>query len=284
MLMKKIKKLFEEIYESDIGVFAASLSFYTIFSIVPLLLVFFSIFTKMPSFEKYYDKLKHFIFNNLIPTQQETITHYLDTFLQNSSKLGMMGFIFVIVASIMFFQNYEYIVNKIFRTKPRTIWNSITTYWTLVTLAPMGLALSFYLSSKIQSTLNSYEYTSWIDFLAIFPYLIIWMIFFITYKISSTAWISPKAALISSFFASFVWDVSKNLFVYYVFYNKTYATLYGSFSSILFFLLWIYISWQIFLYGLKLCYVINQKYNGNSHSENRSSFDLDSQKTQTNIE
>ncbi|MFC2748099.1 MAG: YhjD/YihY/BrkB family envelope integrity protein, partial [Campylobacter concisus] len=28
---------------------------------------------------------------------------------------------------------------------------------------------------------------------------------------------------------------------------------YGSFSAVLFFFVWIYISWIIFLYGLKLC-------------------------------
>ncbi|BAF69454.1 YihY/virulence factor BrkB family protein [Nitratiruptor sp. SB155-2] len=265
--MNRLKELIKTFYDPDISLYAASLSFYTIFSIVPLLLVFFTIFTKLPSFSDYYGKLKHFIFTSLIPTQQETLSAYLDTFLQNSSKLGIIGFVFVLFASIMFFQNYEYIVNKIFKSRPRSFWDSITTYWTLMTLAPIGLALSFYLSTKIQHTLNSYQYTNWIDFLSIFPYLIIWAIFFITYKISSTTWIHPKAALYSSFIASLVWDIGKNLFVYYVIYSKTYATLYGSFSAILFFFLWIYISWQIFLYGLKLCYLINQKYSRNGHNQ-----------------
>ena len=159
----------------------------------------------------------------------------------------------------MFFQNYEYIVNKIFKTKPRGIWQSITTYWTLVTLGPIALALSFYLSNQIQKLLNQFEYTSWINFLSIFPYLIIWGLFFITYIISANTKIETKAAAISSFVASLIWYVSKSLFVYYVIYSKTYLTIYGSSSVILFFFLWIYISWIIFLYGLKLCYIINKK-------------------------
>ncbi len=259
-MVAKAKAFFRSLYDPDITLYASSLSFHTIFSIIPLLLVTFSIFIRLPSFEKHYGKIKAFILSNLIPTQQEAITQHIDTFLQNSSKLGFIGFIFVLFASIMFFQNYEFIINKIFKTKPRGFWNSITTYWTLITLAPIGLALSFYLSGKLQIILNSSSYTSWIDFLTLFPYIIIWFIFFLSYKISSTAFITLKAAFYSSFIASFVWDVSKNLFVYYVIHNKTYATLYGSFSAILFFFLWIYISWIIFLYGLKLCYLINKRY------------------------
>ncbi len=259
-MLDTAKKWWKRFYDKDMTIYASSLSFNTIFAIVPLLLVIFSLFIRLPSFERYSAKLKNFIFSHLIPAHQETIVHYIDTFMQNSSKMSIMGFVFVLFASVMFFQNYEHIVNKIFQSPPRSFWDSITTYWTLVTLAPIGLALSFYLSSQIQTLLDSSRYTDWIDFLSIFPYLIIWLIFFITYKISATAWIDPKAAMLSSFISSFVWDVSKNLFVYYVVYNKTYTTLYGSFSAILFFLLWIYISWLIFLYGLKLCYLINQKY------------------------
>ncbi|RUM45870.1 MAG: hypothetical protein DSY46_01585 [Hydrogenimonas sp.] len=52
--------------------------------------------------------------------------------------------------------------------------------------------------------------------------------------------------------------IGKNIFIYYTVHNKTYTTIYGSFSTLLFFMLWIYISWIIFLYGQKLCYLLNQ--------------------------
>jgi len=259
ILHKNIIKFYKNIYDEDITLYASSLSFHTIFSIIPLLLISFSLFTKMPSFKNYYDKIKDFIFSSLLPTHQETVTKYLESFLQNSEKLGIIGFVFVIFASLMFFQNYEFIVNKIFKTKQRSFWQSITTYWTLVTLGPIALALSFYLSNQIQNFLNQFKYTSWINFLSIFPYLIIWGLFFITYIISANTKIETKAAAISSFLASLVWYISKSLFVYYVIYSKTYLTIYGSLSVILFFFLWIYISWIIFLYGLKICYIINQK-------------------------
>lgn len=258
-LFKRVYCSFKRFYDPDITFYAASLSFYTIFTLIPLLLVSFSIIVRLPNFSEQYEKIKSFIFSNLMPASQETVSGYIDTFLANTSKLGVIGFIFIIIASIMFFQNYEYIVGKIFKTKQKGFWSALTTYWTLITLGPMALAASIYLSVKIQYILNQSSYTSGIDFLSIFPYLIIWMLFFVTYKISTTVIIRFKAALISSFFASLIWYMGKNIFIYYTVHNKTYTTVYGSFSTLLFFFLWIYLSWIIFLYGQKLCYLLNKE-------------------------
>jgi len=255
----------KEFYDPDIPYYAASLSFYTIFTIIPLLLVSFSIIVRLPNFADQYEKIKSFIFSNIMPASQETVSEYIDTFLANTSKLGTIGFIFIIVASIMFFQNYEYIVGKIFRSKQKSFWSALTTYWTLITLGPMALAASIYLSVRVQKLLDSTQYTSGIDFLALFPFLIIWMLFFVTYKISTTVLIKFKAALLSSFFASLIWYIGKNIFIYYTVHTKTYTTIYGSFSVLLFFMLWIYVSWIIFLYGQKLCYLLNKIYEKEEH-------------------
>ncbi len=258
-IIKTLYCSLKRFYDPDITFYAASLSFYTIFTLIPLLLVSFSIIVRLPNFSEQYEKIKSFIFSNIMPASQDTVSAYIDTFLANTSKLGVIGFIFIVIASIMFFQNYEYIVGKIFKTKQKGFWSALTTYWTLITLGPMALAGSIYLSVKIQFLLNQSSYTSGIDFLSIFPYLIIWMLFFVTYKISTTVVIRFKAALISSFFASLIWYIGKNLFIYYTVHNKTYATVYGSFSTLLFFFLWIYLSWIIFLYGQKLCYLLNEE-------------------------
>jgi membrane protein len=57
---------------------------------------------------------------------------------------------------------------------------------------------------------------------------------------------------------SIVFSISKNAFIEYVFYNKAYTTMYGSFAILMFLFLWIYVSWIIFIYGLKLCYMIHR--------------------------
>ena len=153
----------------------------------------------------------------------------------------------------MFFSDFEYVINRIMRTQSRNFWNSLSAYWTLITLAPLGLGLSFYLSNMFQNILNSNQFTSWINFLSIFAYLIIWAIFCITYLISINRPIALKNALFSSFIASLIWYFGKNICIFYAANNKTYLDFYGSFSVVLLFFVWIYVSWIIFLYGVKLC-------------------------------
>jgi membrane protein len=249
----------KRLFDAELTYYASSLSFYTIFTIVPLLIIVLSLITNMANFAEYYDHIKSFIFSNLMPVHSEAVTQYIDGFLKNSVKLGTIGFVMVVVASLLFFDNFEYIVNKIFHTPKRRIWDSITTYWTLLTLSPMALGATFYITAKVELFLNTQEYLpAWINIVAMVPYLIIWMLFFLIYKISANTNVNTKAALISSFVIALVWNIAKNAFIYYVFYNKTYATMYGSFSILLFFFLWIYVSWIIFVYGLKLCYLIDR--------------------------
>ncbi|MDX1295969.1 MAG: YihY family inner membrane protein [Sulfurimonadaceae bacterium] len=260
-----LKKLFD----AELTYYASSLSFYTIFTIVPLLIIVLSLVTNMPSFAEHYGNIKSFIIDNLMPVHSDAVTGYIDSFMQNSVKLGTIGFIMVVVASLLFFDNFEYIVNKIFHSEQRSIWESITTYWTLLTLTPIALAASFYITTKVELFLSEHtSISAWINIMAMFPYLIIWVLFFVIYKISANVKVNTKAAAISSFVIAMVWSIAKNAFIYYVFINKTYATMYGSFSILLFFFLWIYVSWIIFVYGLKLCYLIDRAYKyGAHHSE-----------------
>ena len=246
--------------DKELTLFAASLSFYTIFTIIPLLLIMLTLLTSLPSFAEHYETIKVFICSNLMPVNSEAIMGHLDGFLENSAKMGVIGLAMVLVASLLFFKNFEYIANKIFHAKPRTLWESITTYWTMLTLTPLALGASFYITGYIATLMASNSLTSGIDILSILPYIIIWALFFLLFQISANVKINPKASLISSFLISIVFSVSKNAFIYYVFLNRSYTTMYGSFAILMFLFLWIYVSWIIFIYGLKLCHIINRIY------------------------
>jgi len=260
IFLKEIKLFISSFVDKELTLFAASLSFYTIFTIIPLLLIVMAILTSLPSFADYYEKIQHFIFSNLMPVNSDTVMIQINSFLQNSSKMGAIGFLAILVSSMLFFKNFEYIANKIFHAKPRSLWESITTYWTLLTLTPIALGISFYITGYIAALIVSNNLTSGVNILPFIPYIIIWGLFFLIFQIAANAKINPKASLISSFIVSIIFSISKNAFIYYVFLNKAYTTMYGSFAILMFLFLWIYVSWIIFIYGLKLCYLIDRMY------------------------
>ena len=259
-VFKQIKLFVASFVDKELTLFAASLSFYTIFTIIPLLLIMFTLLTSLPSFAEHYESIKAFIFSNLLPGNSEAIMGHIDGFLANSAKMSVMGLAMILVASLLFFKNFEYIANRIFHAAPRSLWESVTTYWTMLTLTPIALGVSFYITGYIATLMASNSLTSGLNVLPLIPYVIIWALFFLLFQISANVKINPRASLISSFIVSIIFSVSKNAFIYYVFLNKSYSTMYGTFASLMFLFLWIYASWIIFLYGLKLCHIINRIY------------------------
>ena len=259
-IYRHVKFFISTFIDKELTLFAASLSFYTIFTIIPLLLIMLTLLTSLPSFSEYYESIKTFIFSNLMPVNSEAMMSHIDGFLENSAKMGVIGLVMILVASLLFFKNFEYIANKIFHAKQRTLWESVTTYWTMLTLTPIALGASFYITAQLAMMIESNTLTSGVNILPIVPYVIIWALFFLIFQIGANTKINPRASLISSFIISIVFSISKNAFIEYVFYNKAYTTMYGSFAIMMFLFLWIYVSWIIFIYGLKLCYMINRVY------------------------
>ncbi len=239
--------------KGDLLYYASSLSFYTIFALLPMLLIVFSLVAAMPEFRENLESFKNLIITNFIPTHSDVFLSYMDSFLQNSTKLGGMGFIYAFVTSILFFKNYQDIAGKIFHSHTRGFWDSISVYWTCMTLFPLGILFSIYLSTKAYAYLQELGYSTYIAWLfQLIPYLVVWAVFFMLFKISANTKISNKNTLISSLITALLWSICKWGFVYYVFYNKAYLTLYGSFSILLFLFIWVYLSWAILLFGMSL--------------------------------
>ena len=245
------KRLKEFFIDHSLFHYSASLSFHTLLSFIPILLLSFYIFTKFSIFDIYIKKVKEFIFSFIIPTNQELIASNIEKFMTNTSHLGLIGVVFVIYVSVMFFDDFEYVINKIFKVKPRSFFHSVFLYLFISFVIPFGLIVSIFISikAKLYFSLD-------ISFLS---YFLVWMVFFFLYKVSANTKVNTKSAFISSFLASSAWSISKYIFVLYITYNKTYSTIYGSFSVVMFFLIWLYISWIIFLYGVKLCYHLNKE-------------------------
>ena len=238
-------------HEEEILYFSASLSFYTIFAILPFLLIVLSIISSLPSFQNKIADLKNLIISNIVPTNTEIITQILDSLMKNASQMGMVGFISIIVTSLLFFRNYEFITSRMFNSKPRGFLDSLKVYWVMITFFPVMLALMFYLSNELKDFFFFHKQTF------SFTWLLSWFLacisFLALFLISANKTLNKKILLISSFSSASIWCLLKWVFFYYVSYNTTYPDLYGSISVLLFFMLWVYISWAVLLVGMRVC-------------------------------
>ncbi|MCW8838377.1 MAG: YihY family inner membrane protein [Thiovulaceae bacterium] len=255
----KLERIYEIAFDRELTLDAASLSFYTIFALIPLLLIFITVLTSMDAFLDIYLEIQKIILTNFLPVNHELIMGYINDFLQNSIELSLFSFGMLFISSLLFFQNYEYIVNNIFKAPQRDFIQSIGIYVLMIIITPISLAIAFSISAYIASAMAMNTYTSEVNILPIIPNIIIWVLFFILFKLSANIKVRFGAAFLSSLIVSIAFTVIKNMFIYYIFLNKSYTTLYGSFSIVLFLFLWTYVSWFIFLHGLRLCNYLNKK-------------------------
>ena len=244
--------------DRELTLFSAALSFYTLLTMVPLLFVIITLVTTLESFSGYYTNIQSLLFENLLPGNSEVILRYLDDFLQNSSKIGTLSSIFLFISSVLFFKNYEFVANKTFKASNRNFLNSFGIYILILTITPISLGVIFYLSGYLTALMASNSLTDDLANIKYIPYLVTWVLFFILFKFSPNTKVSFQAAFNSSLLVSVFFNMAKNAFVYYIFYNKAYESIYGSLAILLFLFLWIYISWLIFIYGLKLCSIMNK--------------------------
>jgi len=69
-LLQRALNFIKKLFEDELTYFASSLSFYTIFSIIPLMMIGFSIATSLPSFEQNYKQIEQFLFENVMPNKE----------------------------------------------------------------------------------------------------------------------------------------------------------------------------------------------------------------------
>jgi len=245
--LNKAIKWLDSFFNDDTTYYAASLSFFTIFSILPIIALIISVISNLPQFEDYVEIFIQYIFEMMNPTHSKQFVTQIMGFISNSNKLGFIGTIYMLFVFTMFFKDYEYVVNKIHQAKRKSLYASFFFYLSMMIVLPIIFAIYLLTISLLDNT--------FFDFVITFLY--VWLIFFFLFKFTVNKTIQNKAAFISSFLTLITLSITKNLFVYYVTYNKTYTTLYGSLATLLFFFLWIYISWIIYLYGVKLCHKLN---------------------------
>ncbi|RXK07125.1 YihY/virulence factor BrkB family protein [Halarcobacter bivalviorum] len=245
--IKTFLKALDSFFNDDTTYYAASLSFFTIFSILPIIALLIAIISNLEVVQNYADVFIKYTFDILNPTHSEDFIKTFKNYISNSNKLGWLGILYMLFVFIMFFKDYEYIVNKIHNAKRKPLLTSFFFYLFFLITLPLMLAI-------LNIVLSFYD-NSIFNWLITFSFA--WLIFFGLFKLSVNRHIDTKAAAISSLFTLVVLSVTKNLFVYYVVYNKTYATIYGSLAILLFSFFWIYISWIIYLYGIKMCHKLN---------------------------
>jgi len=177
-------------------------------------------------------------------------------------SIGLIGLGLLIWAGLSLVVSLETSFNRIYHAPAGRAWHlRITIYWAVITLGPVLVALSFFLTSQLLSTassLDAFGLLGWtLNLLApLTSTAATWLLLLLIYKLLPNAKVQLRAAVIGAFVAAVLWEVSKWGFRIYMNKAVGYSALYGSLGLVPLFLLWMYVTWMVILFGLEISYVV----------------------------
>ncbi len=232
---------------------AAALTYMSLFALVPLLTVVYTMASAMPAFQGLEVKMQAFMFEHLMPDTGSEIRGYLDDFSQQAKNLTGPGIVFLVVTAVLMLRNIEKAFNQIWRaSENRSPVSSFLLYWAVLSLAPvmigLALALSTYLSS-FAHVIEGYDVIGVKAFmLKVTPLLLSTMGFSLVYITVPNCRVPFKHCLVGGFIAAVAFHFARSVFTDLV-VGSSYTFIYGAFAAVPLFLLWIYLSWNIVLMG-----------------------------------
>lgn len=243
-------------YLADQGVLnAAALTYTTLFAVVPLMTVLYTMLAAIPSFRGVGETIQTWIFSNFVPSTGEVVQQYLQGFTSQARSLTGVGIAFLLITSILMIRNIEVAMNRIWRVRePRKGLFSFLLYWAVLTLGPMLIGLGLGLSSYVASLnfLPSASESWKSSLLALLPPLLSTAAFTLLYTAVPNCRVPVRNAFIGGVAAAVAFEVAKRGFALFVTSSPSYQLIYGAFAAVPLFLLWIYISWSIVLFGAEL--------------------------------
>lgn len=239
--------------QDKINVSAGHLAYVSLLSLVPFIMVFFTILSAFPAFANVRADLENFVFANFVPHAGDVVQKYMTEFVGNASQMGAVSILSLVVVALLLISNIDKTLNQIWHTKSdRPAIYTFAMYWMVLTLAPLLIGSSVALSSYLVGLANFAEnYTPGITtlMLGIVPFLTSIAAFFIVYMVVPNKTIKPRYALSGALVAALLFDLSKKGFALYVAGFPSYQVIYGAMAVVPILFVWVYLSWIIVLVG-----------------------------------
>lgn len=235
---------------------AAALTYTTLFAIVPMMTVTFAMLSAIPAFQGVGEQIQGYIFRNFIPSTGATIHEYLAAFTSQARQLTWFGVGFLMATALMMMLTIEKAFNQIWRVRQaRRGVSSFLLYWAVLSLGPLLLGAGFAMSTYIASLSLLSGPEALIGsgtLLKLMPLLLSIAAFTLIYAAVPNTRVPLRHALVGGLFTSVLFEAAKQGFGFYVSYFPSYQLIYGAFAAVPLFLLWLYLSWMIVLFGAEL--------------------------------
>lgn len=232
---------------------AATLSYTTLLSIVPLLAVGFSVLAAFPMFEPLTERIQAMILANLVPAASEAVEGHVERFIGQTAGLTAAGIAGLLVSSLLLVSAIDRALNDIWQVQQRRrALYSFMVYWTVLTLSPLLIGLSVLVSTYLDTLTLTFATLPRQLLLSLMPFAAAVLVFTFLYAAVPNRNVLVRHALIGAAVAAGLFELAKLGFSWYVAAFPSYQVIYGALAALPLFLIWMYLVWTIVLGGAVL--------------------------------
>jgi membrane protein len=270
-----IKDVFNKFIDDKCPKLGAALSFYTLFSIAPVIVISISVaasfFGRQAARGEIINKIQGFVGYNGAEVIQTILknAHYS----QQGAIAIITGFIALVIGSTVVFVEIQDSLNIIWKIKPKPGRNVIKGFlkdriqsFAMVIATGFLLLVSLIVSTVIAS-INNYISNTFFDVPKLFldvsniiiSLIITFLLFIMIFRVLPDVNIKLKHVWVGALVTSILFVLGKYLIGLYLVTSSLNST-YGAAGSLVIFLLWVYYSAQIFFLGAEFTQVYAKKY------------------------
>ena len=201
-----------------------------------------------------------------VAVAQKEAAQYIHTFIQNtrSGTLGVIGMLLLVYVAIRMLANIEDTFNDIWGvTRGRNWLLRVVLYWTTITLGPLAIVAALGLTggSHLQTTKDLVGQMPFIGNLIfqLLPLVVLWLTFTLVYELVPNTKVRFSAALVGGFVGGLLWYLNNVFGFLYVSRVVSNSKIYGSLGLVPVFMIGLYFSWLILLFGAQVAYAFQNR-------------------------
>ena len=242
-LEKKLHLLWDVLkkFNDDHGFFLSSgITFNLLICLIPFILLLLALLgTYLYGYREVLNHIRHYM-ENAFPSLDPKIMNNILRIIRDRKIVGGVGIVGLVWTSTWVFSSLRTALNIVFQVETgRGILRGKGIDLLMILLAGTFLLISMLLTSGV-AFVQGYRFSPFLNMVPVIRFILkylipffftFWMCFLI-YKIIPNMKIHFKTALQAAFFTSLLWEVSKQLFGWYVLHLGRFSILYGSMSTV----------------------------------------------------
>ena len=238
---------------------AAALTFTTLLSLVPFCALSFALLKGFGV----QNRLEPLILEQVAAGSQEVVSQIV-TSINNTNvrSLGAIGLAGLIITVLSLLGSIEEAFNAIWGVhEDRPFSRKFISYLSVISGAPFLILAAVGITTSLENQgvigwLMEREYLGELFLFALnlVPYVSVWVAFTFLYLLIPNARVRFTSALVGGILAGTIWQVAQWGYIHFQVGVGKYNAIYGTLALLPIFMIWLYTSWIIVLFGVELVY------------------------------